>query len=131
MNTLILFSILFLSQPLHEKVYTREESICSFSYNTTRQWELKLKEDGTFILTTKKRDTRFDKTTIFNSFGTWENRNDTIVLTAAAPGTNDCYFNVVKYIVSAQGSISLYRPEYFSICLPGTMASGNRFTIKL
>jgi len=131
MNTFILFSILFLFQPPHEKIYTWEESICSFAYNTTRQWELKLEEDGTFILTTKKKDTLFDKTTIFNSFGTWEKRNDTIILRAASPATNDCYFNVVKYIVSAEGTISLYRPEYFSICLPWTMAPGNRFTMKL
>jgi len=131
MNAFILFSVLFLFQPPHEKIYTREESTCSFTYNTTRQWELKLEEDGTFILTTKKKDTRFDKTTTHNSFGTWVNKNDTIVLTAASPGTNDCYFNVVKYIVSAQGFISLYKPEYFNICLPGVMAPGHRFAEKL
>lgn len=127
MKMFILLSALFLLPPKLEKIYSREEIVGYYDYAVTKQWELELKEQGTFILTYKKKDTRFGKALGFEFIGTWENKNDTIVLTASPPISNQWCFNTVEYIVSER---SLHLVGGNS-CLPELFQVGNRFTVKI
>ncbi|SDF49689.1 hypothetical protein [Chitinophaga filiformis] len=127
MKIFVLLSMLFLFQSKIEKVYSKEDVISYYDYAVTKQWELELKEQGTFTLTYKKKDSRLKKMKSFNFIGTWISKNDTIVLTNSSPNDIECYFKTVEYVIS--GNELKSNGSY--LCLPKSLQVGNRFTRKL
>jgi len=128
MKIYLLLSMLFFLQPKLGKIYSKEKTVGYYDYAVTKRWELELKEQGTFTLTYKKKDSRFEKTIKFDFIGTWEKKNDTIVFkNSLAASSQPCYFKTVQYIVS-ESNLTLIGSD---LCLPESFDIGNRFTIKI
>lgn len=127
MKILVLLSTFFLLQPELEKVYSMEENVCHFSYSVVRQWELELKEGGTFILTYKKNDGQFGKVFKRDFIGKWENRSDTVVFISSSPVRDQWYFKTAKYVVSGK-RLKLIGTDAF---LPASFVAGQIFTVRL
>lgn len=127
MKIFMLLSILFLLQPKLEKVYSKEDIAGYFNYAVIKQWELELKQQGTFILTYKKKDSRFKKVVRLDYIGTWVNKNDTIIFTSSSLDSSQYCFKTIEYVVSER-KLKLIG---FAPCLPESFEEGNRFTTKL
>src|ERR1700754_538522 len=84
----------------HDKMYSHEETITSFSYYIKSQWSLKLKEQGSFELKFKGKDSRRPGEQSPDFVGSWENNNDTITLKVISPLPDDCFITTAKFITS-------------------------------
>ena len=113
--------------PKLEKIYSKEDIVAYYDYVVIKQWELELKQQGTFILTYKKKDTRVEKAIRFDYIGTWVNKNDTIMFKRSSLDSNQYCFKTIEYVVSER-RLKLIG---FAPCLPESFEAGNRFTRKL
>lgn len=111
-------------KPLKDRIYSHEETQCSFSYSITKQWMLELKEQGTFHLKFSREHSDFREKRIFDVIGTWENRNDTIILTASAPIVDACSFRRAAFVIADE---CLKPVDRTNLCLPAVLKSGIRF----
>lgn len=121
MNILLfLYFIIPFNTNYQDRQYSHRDIVCAYSYTVTKQWNLNLKGQGTFNLKFSKKDTRYKKETELDFLGTWENKNDTIILTVSAPLPNDCGFKNASYILSKDTLKSLVIEN---ICLPVVLES--------
>jgi hypothetical protein len=121
-----LLSMMLLSGPDKDRIYSHEENLCSFTYSTTRQWMLQLREQGTFRLRYSSELSGVTKKRTYDVIGTWETRNDTVVLSASPTLMNECYFRSAKF-VTVDGSLKPVGGG--NQCLPQIFKPGIWFTI--
>ncbi|MCW3463158.1 hypothetical protein [Chitinophaga nivalis] len=120
---IFLYFMIPLNLHYKEKQYSHRDIICTYSYTVTKEWNLLLKEQGTFSLMFRKKDNQYGKLVENKTdfLGTWENKNDTIILTVSAPLPNDYDFKNTKYILSKDTLKSLANNN---ICLPAILEPG-------
>ncbi|MBO9731472.1 MAG: hypothetical protein J7623_22720 [Chitinophaga sp.] len=119
MNIILLYFIIQSGAATQDKLYFYTATECSMWYAVKTEWGLNLKEHGTFILKFTKKDTRFQKETKSDFLGTWQNKNDTIILTVSAPLPNDCGIKTANYVLSGDKLKSLMM---YNLCLPSVLA---------
>lgn len=70
---LFLFLLAAFQQPAADSLYSHSEYQCMGSiYTVTRNWNLTLKEQGTFHLKYIKRDSRYERKPALDFQGTWK-----------------------------------------------------------
>lgn len=116
--------ILMLPKPVKDRIYSHEEIQCSYSYLVTKQWMLELKGQGTFHLKFSREHSDYRKKRVFDVIGTWENRNDTITLTASAPIVDECSFRTATFVIADE---CLKPIDRTNLCLPAVLKPGIRF----
>jgi hypothetical protein len=112
------------SKPVNDRIYSHEEIQCSYTYLVTKQWMLELKEQGTFHLKFSRVHSDYGKKRIFDVIGTWEKRNDTIILTASAPIVDECSYRTVTFVFADE---CLKPIDRTNLCLPAVLKPGIRF----
>jgi len=101
MNILaFLYLVAPLSINLQDKQYSHTENQCSFVYTVTKQWDLKLKAQGSFNLKFSSVDSRYNGKSVSDFLGTWEQRGDTIVMSFVSPSSGQGIIKNIKYLSS-------------------------------
>ena len=63
-----------------EKIYRSRSVDCSVISTITKEYELRLKDDGLFIFTYRNSDTRYSKEVFKRFSGQWSLKSDTLIL---------------------------------------------------
>ncbi|RFS20660.1 hypothetical protein DVR12_19055 [Chitinophaga silvatica] len=114
MNAVLLYFLMKSCLVSQDKYYSFSDNVCYFLYTVKTDWDLHLKEHGTFNLNFIKEDSRYQKISKSEFFGIWKNQNDTIIFTIADISINACGLKSARYLVSNDTLKSLNS----NICLP-------------
>ena len=118
MNFLCLLFLTGFHPAFADSLYSHSEQRCAYAYAITSQWDLTLKAQGTFHLKYNYWDSRYKRKPAVDFIGSWEKRNDTLILSIAAPLQNDCYLTRFRFIQSKDTLKSLSADN---ICLPASL----------